>query len=208
MFHLCILPLGTVPDDGGLHRSKRIGEWGPVSNTLHEETCLPKRLTDIIAVYALSTQFSVQVVEHHHDHYHRAVIRMPEFHFMAVECGNEPLAKGFLHYFDTIDSVREEDRYKLAGLYRAEDPRADVRYIRLLFDMFPWGGGSDWHEHIEYCYDVRCERKIANDVMLFDLPVVDTYGTRRVYRRLQRPWVARTDAERCCEWMDARSRDT
>ena len=54
--------LGSMSADVDLHRAKRVSEWRPVSDMLREMICLPRPLTDVIAIYVLDVRFCVRVV--------------------------------------------------------------------------------------------------------------------------------------------------
>ena len=169
---LCIMwcDLGSSIADADLHRVNRVSEWRPVSDMLQEMICLPRSLTDVIAIYVLDVRFYVRVVNINPSVKKiqvvsgREIAIMNDFYIRFVECDSESLEEGYVSYFGTMKE------FAAADLYNIND------YTVYVYDPLK----------IEYYLDQYGKVRLEESVRLFDL-CVPADGYRIVYRRV---WLA------------------
>ena len=188
----------SLGDVSCAHREKRKSEWEPVSHVLRGETPLFESLCDIIAIYALQSYLTVNVVSSQYDH---IWIRTPnDTKRLAIPPDNDYVLQGYsvpddccvledmdnftlecLPYFATIEDIRRED-YKYTR-----------NWLKLL--SRDWGYPPIVELNYTYYYDFDCYEPMYSDDVLFDLSIEtvpkwisqtmhrDTLGIRRIYRR-------------------------
>ena len=163
--------LGSMSADVDLHRAKRVSEWSPVSNVLHEVIGLPSPLTDIIAIYALQDTFYVHIVNVPESYLLQRTTNIPDLipdlYVGFYACGSESLGRGSVSYFGTIKELTVEDLYKAK-----EIPTTREIHNRL---------------KLEYYYHPYRKVKIEESVRLFDLSLGNN-GYRKVYRKVGIRW--------------------
>ena len=170
------------------HRENRKSEWEPVSHVLQAETPMLESLCDIIAIYALQSNFRVNVVSsiHHrlwvwiaHSPYGRPYhIKVPNKNYV-LESSSAPgedcvlqnignFSLDCLPYFATIEDMRRLD-YKYTN-----------NWLKLKEN---WAYQPTKELHFTYYHDFECNERIDNDIVLFDLSILSELGSRRIYRR-------------------------
>ena len=176
-----------------------------MSLEVHGGSSLPMVLCDSIAVLAIPDQFQVEIAEY--EYFRDRTVTLPRYIVtLTLHCidmydeGIGPEEGGMLPYFATIGDVAQDDRYEL--LYQRESTGIDDPRNIVFFFQTNRGAGNQTHEHLSYfssptAHLLASSNELAKDVMLCDLPAVDITGKRRIYRRLQQPFVT-GDVE--CPW--------
>ena len=166
--------LGSMSADVDLHRAKRVSEWRPVSDMLREMICLPRPLTDVIAIYVLDVRFYVRVVNITVTTRRSIYTHIPfgeisftrDMYVGFVACGSESLEGGHVSYFGTIKELTVADHYNIKELTYTTEIHNDLK--------------------LEYYLDPYGKVRLEESVRLFDL-CVPADGYRIVYRRV---WLA------------------
>ena len=176
-----------------------------MSLEVHRGSSLPMVLCDSIAVLAIPDQFQVEIAEY--EYFRDLKVTLPRYILtLTLYCedmydkGIGPEEGGMLPYFATIEDVAREDIWHMK--YRCDSMGIDAPKNLVFFFQTDRAAGNQTHEHFSYfsspnAHLLVTSNELANDVRLCDLPAVDITGKRRIYRRLQQPFVT-GDVE--CPW--------
>ena len=175
--------------DEARFRSTRSDQWLPVATQVVNGTALPVELGELIAFLAAAdTQFIVWVNKLK---YWKCGIKITLSHSAFSisldrdECVSSTTPR--LSYFATIGDLARQDRISLRFDSCENDSNIFYFFNSGITPAVP--GTAPTHEHLSYFSDRAKTQKLANDVLICDLPAVDDDGLREIYRRIQRPFV-------------------